>query len=135
MEGIFNSLLNEGVELAEAVGECEIGQSAFAVVSEVGDVYYLYIKYKEMARIAGQEIPPEAVQVMEYAEDVCNRTGINVDDAIKMKILRNGWKYQDYLMNNGYGYEEAVGISKELWKQMGGDAQFSQMYEEIADLL
>jgi len=129
LERTHLSLLNEGIELADAVGECEIGQSAFAVASEIGDVYYLYIKYKDLARIAGKEIAPEIAQLMEYAEDVCNRTGINAEDAIKMKLFRNSFKYNDYATNNGYTYEEGTVLCKDFWDKMGGDSSFSKAYE------
>lgn len=129
LEQIHLNLLNEGIELADAVGECEIGQSAFAVVSEIGDVYYLYIKYKELARVAGSEIAPEIAQVMEYAEDVCNRTGIDPEKAIKLKLWRNSFKYNDYATNNGYSYDQGTRLCKDFWDQMGGDQAFSRAYE------
>ena len=95
LPSLGEAIFEEGLELAEAVGLAEIGGGAFEVASEVGDVLYLYAKYTHYAKIANVAIPDVVAQTVEYAMDVCNRTGINVDDVIKLKLFRNSFKYNE----------------------------------------
>ncbi len=101
-EGIAKMIVAEAHELEEAVGMAEIGDSAFEVVSEIGDILYLVLRF-------------------------CHSMGILPEDAVQMKILRNDLKYPDDLNSQGnYGEDRMLSVA--FWKAMGGDYQFSQAY-------
>lgn len=93
----------ESQELEEAIQESLVTGDVFSVVSEIGDVGYLL-------------------------QRLCNELGINLEDAINLKLTRNSMKYSDHVMSNGRTYDQAVGVSKEYWKAMGGDYAFSHAY-------
>jgi NTP pyrophosphatase (non-canonical NTP hydrolase) len=128
LEGL---IIEEALELSQASAECEVGQSAFALASEIGDVLIYYIQYNQTARHQKQRIPDHVCGAMEYALDVCNRTGIDPNDAITMKLVRNSVKYGDYISNLGSPLD--ANLSKQLYKAMGGDARFSRWYEDFGD--
>jgi len=130
-EQLSTFILEETQELGEAITKAEIGDGAFEVASEIGDILYLYIKLDETKT----KIPDEVEACFEYALSIAELTGINPDDALNMKIIRNDMKYLNTLCNNGFGYAEAVSISKQQWKLMGGDSRFSEMYMELGDSL
>lgn len=104
-EHITAYITQEAEELEEAIQEAMITGDVFSVASEIGDVGYLLIK-------------------------LCGLIGIDLQDAIEMKIARNDYKYPSHLMSNGRAYPEAVKTSKEVWSAMGGDSAFSHVYLE-----
>jgi len=102
-EHISAYITHEAGELEEAIRESLVTGDVFSVASEIGDVGYLLLK-------------------------LCDLIGIDLKDAINMKIARNDYKYPAHIMSNGRNYDEAVGVTKEVWEAMGGDSQFSQIY-------
>ncbi len=102
-EHIARMLDDEATELQEALKEAYITGDAFSVASEIGDVLYLVYR-------------------------LCDLIGINPEQAVEMKITRNGYKYNDHITSNGRTGDEARKISKEVWEKMGGDKMFSRLY-------
>lgn len=128
-EVVASMILDELQELDEAVVKAQIGDGPFEVVSEIGDIGYLFIRYKSM----NGEMNEQLSQALEYCHYICEATGIVWDQAIMMKIWRNSLKYPTFLSNNGYTYAKSVQISKEQWRLLGGDQAFYIMYEEVID--
>lgn len=105
-ESVARMILDEAHELVEAITESFVTGDVFSVASELGDILYL-------------------------AHRMCMELGFDPADLIDMKSLRNAGKYQDFVLNNGYDYDEAVKLSKQLWREMGGDTRFSHAYLEL----
>lgn len=120
--------LEEKQELADAISLFYLIENPdFEVASEIGDVGYLCLKYQE----AYGELPETMVAAWSFAQETADLVGLSVFDCIKLKVMRNSWKYSDYMMNNGYGYEEAVKLSKETWARFGGDKKFYEIYSSM----
>ena len=106
---IHTSLLiaEETAELVDAIEmydfTCEEG--VMGVVSEIGDVLYTVLT-------------------------LCHQLGINPDDAVEMKMVRNAFKYPDAIQNNGFNASEAKEVSKDLYSHLGGDRAFFEWYSE-----
>lgn len=105
-ESVARMILDEAHELVEAIIESFVTGDVFSVASELGDILYL-------------------------AHRMCMELGFDPADLIDMKSLRNAGKYQDFVLNNGYNYDKAVKLSKQLWREMGGDTRFSHAYLEL----
>lgn len=106
-EHIVQQILDEAEELMESILNFPAKQDAeFETVSEIGDILYLTLK-------------------------LCVDLGVDPVQAIEMKLHRNSLKYPDHIQGNGLGYEEARRVSKEMWKQMGGDHAFYLAYTEV----
>ncbi len=105
-ESVARMILDEAHELVEAIIESFVTGDVFTVASELGDILYL-------------------------AHRMCMELGFDPADLIEMKTQRNSVKYSDAAMNNGYDYDEAVKLSKQLWREMGGDTRFSHAYLEL----
>jgi len=123
-------ILQETEELREAVDLALIGAGAFELASELGDVFYLFIK-----RIFSSETQPDprVIEAMLYAIEIADTAGIDINQAVAMKIMRNDMKYLHGFTNNGYTYEKSRDLSKRQWTLMGGDTAFSEMYMELAE--
>ncbi len=131
-ENLDQAILQETEELREAVEYALIGASAFLVASELGDVFYLYLR---RLMISEAEIATNILEALRFAEDIAQNAGLSIEDCIRMKILRNDMKYLHGLTHNGWSYAEGKKRSKKQWEHMGGDQQFSKMYEELAEEL
>lgn len=108
-ENVAAFISEEARELEEAIQESMVTGDVFSVVSEIGDVMYLLLK-------------------------LCDSLGIDPEQAAKLKLQRNQFKYGDHVMSNGRAYPEAVAKSKEVWSAMGGDSAFSHVYlDYLAD--
>lgn len=127
-QAIDRMILEERQELDEAVEEAMIGGSAFAVASEVGDVFYLYAKRVSQ----NTPIPEEVIEAVRSTAEIADRAGIDIESATMMKILRNDMKYLHSLTSNGYDYEQARQLCKKNWQENGGDSSFSHAYIQIA---
>lgn len=99
-------IVEEAHELVAEIEESLLTGNAFLVAGEIGDLYLLLAQ-------------------------LCSDIGINPADAVQMKLLRNTWKYPDYVMNNGYSGAQARTMSKEVWKEYGGDQRFSHLYLDM----
>lgn len=104
-EAIAYMIDDEASELVEAIQESLLSGDVFSVVSEIGDLLYLLNR-------------------------LCIDLGIDPDDAMKMKLLRNSLKYSDYVMSNG-DFAKATELSKNMWQMLGGDEAFSHAYLEL----
>ncbi len=109
-EQYASQIKEEAQELAQAVSDSMVTDDVFSVVSEIGDLYVLLAQ-------------------------LCADIGVNPAEAMEMKFLRNGWKYTDIVMNNGYSQSEAIELSKHFYSEViGGDAAFSHAYlDYLAD--
>jgi hypothetical protein len=114
-------------ELAEAIDECQIGQSAFALASEIGDILFLIERYE--IRFAG--LTPQLLDYRQQVFNLCQQVGIDPDEAVMMKVQRNSMKYPDDRLNFGDHYDDEVVNAKLIWKMIGGDAVWSQAYLDI----
>ncbi|MFA5768377.1 MAG: hypothetical protein WC871_02415 [Bacteroidales bacterium] len=129
IENIDEMIRHEGLEeLPEAVELCLIGESAFALASEIGDVFYLATKRASI----NPEFSPEIIQILEYTQDIADTAGIDIDSAVKAKVFRNDVKYLHHLSNNGYDYHEGRELSRRQYELWGGDVAFSNIYLQLA---
>ena len=105
-EELAKQIVEEAQELVLEIQEALITSNAFSVIGEVGALYILLAQ-------------------------LCEDLGIRPEDAMRMKVVRNQYKYPDYLMNNG-DKAEAITMSKEFYtKVIGGDQAFSHAYLDI----
>jgi NTP pyrophosphatase (non-canonical NTP hydrolase) len=102
-EALVGMLEHEAQELTEAIKESMVTGDVFSVASEIGDVGYLLYK-------------------------LCDLMGIDLNQAIEMKIFRNSYKYADYVIGNERDYTSATSTAKEAWKALGGDKVWSHVY-------
>ena len=105
-ESVARMILDEAHELVEAIIESFATGDVFSVASELGDILYL-------------------------AHRMCMELGFDPADLIDLKATRNSLKYNDQMMSNGYDYDEAIVLAKQLWREMGGDTRFSHAYLEL----
>lgn len=103
---LASQILEEAQELIEEINEALLTGNAFLVAGEIGDLYLL---------------------LAQLSHDI----GIDPADAVQMKLLRNQYKYGDYVMNNGYSPLEARQMSKAAWTELGSDQRFSHLYLDI----
>lgn len=118
-------ILEEAEELGEAIQKAMIGDSPFETISELGDIAYLYVKRCQLP----DQIPDEVNAAWDYCNYVAELTGVDLNDAVYMKLWRNEMKYPEVLCNDT---NRVMGTawSKLAWEAMGGDKAFSLMYEQ-----
>lgn len=119
-------IFDEHQELIEAI---EFDKPAIEVASEVGDVFYLLIKYTHLGGVVDAELQ----NIIDQANEVCSLTGLDPNLCVLQKVVRNDLKYPQTALSNGLPYEVAVPMVKDLWQKMGGDTRFSHAYLEIAE--
>jgi len=131
-EYLDNFILEEYTELKEALNLSFLGESAFALASELGDVFYLYIK-----RITSSDepIPLKVMMAVNDAEEIAEIVGIDHNECARMKLIRNELKYPHLLFDGDIEYEKGRGIAKKQWEMMGGDKTFSYVYEQLIENL
>jgi hypothetical protein len=100
--------------------------SDFHIVSEVGDVGYLFIRYRQLS----DQIPDSVRDALFYAMNVANQCGFLMSDAVHLKYLRNAVKYSDSHLTAFDRLQEGVGRSKRQWDALGGDEAFFNHYME-----
>jgi len=105
-EHVSQMILTESQELVDAINESMVTGDVFSVASELGDVLYVALR-------------------------LCDELGLDPADVVEMKVKRNSMKYPDAIMSNGYNFEEATQVSKDTWKEMGGDYKFSHAYLNV----
>lgn len=98
---IVDLLLEEALELKEAIIKAEIGAGATEVASEISDVQILLFQ-------------------------LANLCGIDIAQAGYAKLVRNDLKAPNTAINNGY--PEPYKTTSEAYKMMGGDEMFYQVY-------
>lgn len=135
LEGVGTMIEAEYVELQEAVDKVYLGASAFELGSEIGDVVYVYQKYNKMAKTASLPIPERYKDMVSEALEIASLCGFEIDDVLKMKLVRNSMKYSDIIMNNGHTPNDAIRLSRRIWEIIGGDIEFSKAYEEFGEEL
>lgn len=91
---VAKMLLDEAIELVEATETAFLTDDLTSVLSEVADVYYLLIRFSSML-------------------------GIDLEDALEVKIKRNQLKY--------FGQTDKA-EARRLWEEQGGDKRF---FEEL----
>lgn len=87
---VAKMIYEEAVELLEAVETAYLTDDLTSIVSEAGDVYYLLIRLSSML-------------------------GIDLEDALEVKIKRNHLKY--------FGQTDKA-EARRLWEEQGGDHKF-----------
>lgn len=125
---IDNMLLEEQAEMLEAVELAQIGESASALASELGDMGYLFVKRFQFEEPPSLEVMGAYYRTLEIAD----LAGIDLGEAVLMKCLRNDMKYMHMVSNNGYIPAEARRFSKDFWRELGGDSAFSHAYLMLA---
>lgn len=83
-------IYEEALELVEATEKAFLTDDLTSVIGEVADVFYLLIRYSSML-------------------------GIDLEDAVEMKIKRNALKY---------GGQTDKAEARRLWEEQGGDKRF-----------
>ena len=123
-----------GVELHEAIDIVSIGGPVSELVSEIGDVLYIYLRRVE--RYPKVKLPGDVRGHVNYALELCQDLNINPNHAVLMKVLRNDLKYPQMAANNGYSYGLTVQLSKMIYKGItngDGDKRFYDVYEQIGE--
>lgn len=100
---VAEMIQHEAQELVEAIQEAFLTGEVFPVASEIGDLFFLLIR-------------------------LCEMTGLDPADVLRMKTKRNAKKYDDDTCNNGYKPEEVAPLVRSSWSAMGGDKAFSHIY-------
>lgn len=98
----------------------------FHMVSEVGDVGYLFLRYTERYGMA----PKRMSEKLGEAISIAARCGFRMTDAVHLKLIRNSHKYGDVHFDGTHQMREATEMSKRLWDAMGGDDAFFNYYME-----
>lgn len=99
-ENLAEQILEESGELVDAIRNFDaLPHAEYEVVSEVGDILYLALKF-------------------------CVEMGIDPAQAVELKLARNSVKYPDEFHSNGWDYDKAREVSKSLWEHLGGDDAF-----------
>ena len=124
LEAMFNQEYRE-------MKECEDNfflkpMADFHMVSEVGDVGYLFLRYVDKF---GQA-PRDMANKLGEAINISSRCGFRMTDAVHMKLVRNSAKYPDVFFDGVDQMKEGVQKSKSLWNAMGGDDKFFEWYME-----
>ncbi len=102
-EELARQIAEEAQELVLEIQEALVTGNAYTIIGELGDLYILLAQ-------------------------LCYDLDVKPEHAIQYKMARNSLKYGDYVMNNGYSRDEAVNISKETYKLMGGEDAFNLAY-------
>jgi NTP pyrophosphatase (non-canonical NTP hydrolase) len=121
-------IVAEGEELNKAIQEAMIGQSAFDLAAEIGDVFYLYTKY---VSLTDKPLGVKATRCVLTAFKTAEIVGIDLDEAVQLKVCRNSLKYPNCFSTEAYDYREGIRMSRELWLGMGSDYTFSHAYLEV----
>lgn len=99
------------------------------IISEIGDVEYLFIKLKDKLK-EGEEMPADVLFFRNIARSMAEHINVDIADAVHLKVIRNDLKYP-MSITNSHEYEEGRTKSRELWEMMGGDKAFYKWYEAI----
>jgi len=127
VESIYARFLIEWGELQEAIETTP--DIAYLVASEIGDIFYLAIKYIDMTGSLGSDMEDK----LNEALTICELTGLKPQDCVMMKVLRNEIKYFAPILNNGFRPEEAVSLTKRSYNALIGEEKFSQWYLDFAE--
>lgn len=100
-EQTIKKLIEEVLELQEAIQEAQIGGSITNVANELGDVFIVLLT-------------------------LADKLGIDILDAGLMKQMRNEFKGTKTILNNGY--EQPYAVNSEVYEVMGGDRAFYYAY-------
>lgn len=94
-------IVEEAQELLDEMENAFVTDDLTKTVGEIGDVIYLALK-------------------------LCDSLGVNADDAVRMKIARNGFKYRDQTNSE---------LARREWEEHGGDEVFYRSYlDHLANL-
>jgi hypothetical protein len=114
-------------ELQEALELASIGGGLFEVASELGDILYLAIKLEHDRGRFGRRTTSMIAEALTIADMI----GLDINQCVETKAIRNGSKYPHHFSDNGYSYYEGIELSKKMWELMGGDFAFSHAYLEL----
>lgn len=129
-QNILVRFMLEYGELVQAMEDTP--EIAYLIASEIGDLFYLAIKYQSMFE-EGTELPPGMTHALEYALELCELTGLRPQDCVMMKVLRNEIKYFAPILNNGFKPNEAVALTKRSFDALIGEERFSHWYLDFAE--
>lgn len=129
-ENLDRMIAEEWQEAEEALDYSYLGASAFLLASELGDVFYLFIKRVEY----DEPITEEVATIIQNASRLAEDAEIDLTTAVLMKCLRNDQKHTHMMANNGYSHEQARSFNRELWSHIG-DAHWSHAYLALSDKL
>ncbi len=114
-------------EMLDATAEVLIGADPLTLIQELADVYILYVQLEEM-QIETEEQIDKTLSVL----FLCDEMGIDIDEAVALKTLRNTIKYPvDLLRQEDKTKEEMIKECKSLYSAMGGDRAF---YEYVTNM-
>lgn len=122
----------ENEELQGAIELCELGADPFEVIGEIGDIFYLWAKRKQLK----EPVPVDIVDILTNAMQLCSELDLTPDECARFKYFRNIYKYPYEIASNGYSEKESIRLSKALYSSLiGGDKGFYHTYMMMADEL
>lgn len=127
VEAVYAHFLVEWGELVEAIETTP--DIAYLVASEIGDIFYLAIKYEHLNGSLNKDIEDKLSEALE----ICAITGLNPSDCVMMKVLRNELKYFAPILNNGFKPQEAISLTKRSFNAIIGEEGFSHWYLDFAE--
>ena len=116
-------------ELKEEVQVVMIGGEPSRVILELADVLILQTQLFDV----GGTPDEETQEALDYAYDVMDTLGIDMNAPTVMKVLRNDSKYLHALTNNGIAYTPAQLFCKRFYKEAVGDYQFMNALFMMSD--
>lgn len=123
-ERLQDMLREENDEKEEHKELAMIGEDPIELVSEYGDLFYLFIKYLK----AEPNPSLEMLRIVYTALEECSELGIDPEHAVLLKLHRNDVKYPGSMSNNGFTPGDERRYAKAMYKDMGGDGLFFYAY-------
>lgn len=123
---IERRILLETAEMEAAVNECILGADPYALASEIGDVFYLAIKLEE--KLGRKKFPHEVEDCLLRALEIAELGGLDVNQCVMYKLVRNDYKYPLVPASEAVQYERPNELSKKMYVSMGGEENFNNAY-------
>lgn len=133
LPGILRMIDEEFEEFLEAEQLCMLGADPFVLANEAGDIGYLITRVYHHS--PDTLLPHRTQHAIDYVVEVCERVGIDLEQAVVFKIWRNEIKYPQLISNNGFTPEVSRTLSKAQYALMGGDSMYYSVYEKIVQMI
>lgn len=131
LQSLDARIIEEGIEMYQEMQKCLIGGPPEFLLSEIGDVLYLYEKRK--LSYPEEPLSTDVSGVIYCAHYLCELTGENPNKPVIMKWARNDEKYPRSLGNSGLTPDQYERLCKLVWRFKGGDEVFYLIWEAVGE--